>query len=518
MNSSDYKVLAILRESTTRQEIESQKQELTEFLIGKGFKADEIDYIEAQGASARKANAKYIDFLADIKNRIETNPSIRTVGLWHLNRLGRIKKYLTDMEHYFVTNGVQMYVKNGFDMPLLGADGKETIGASIAFSVYAAMVEVETDEMFEKTQRGKARNKDEGKYNGGKIKLGFVLNRDKRFEIHPENAEIVRRIYTMFVEEDISCNAIYHHFAALGVFKPANRLQAGSKVISRILNDKANIGEGLYPAIVSRELYDKAVAKLALFPKRHDTKNIYFCRGLLKDTKTGTTFTAARGTLVYHIRYLDHCVGLNLNVMDWMIWFVASYLKNHAMRADRVKNKEVYADRLHENTIKVSTFEKEIEELRKQIDRAIEMNILQPKHFSSEKMNAVVSRCDSQIERLTDEITRLKTDNARMEKFISDEVKADGYINFAESDLTDTMKKEIIDSVIDRVEVTKVEQGKYNIQFINKIGYIDNSYWVYRFEGHKIYVEMIDANGTRIDFSPVARKFKRFDRNRYDRK
>ena len=103
---NNFKVLAILRASTVRQEIESQKAELTTFLIGKGFKENEIDYIEAQGASARKANQQYLDFLAEIKHRIETNPNIRTVGLWHLNRLGRIKMYLSQMENYFVTNGI----------------------------------------------------------------------------------------------------------------------------------------------------------------------------------------------------------------------------------------------------------------------------------------------------------------------------------------------------------------------------------------------------------------------------
>ena len=517
---NNFKVLAILRASTVRQEIESQKAELTTFLIGKGFKENEIDYIEAQGASARKANQQYLDFLAEIKHRIETNPNIRTVGLWHLNRLGRIKMYLSQMENYFVTNGIQMWVKNGFDMPLLGADGKETIGASIAFSVYSAMVENETAELFEKTRRGKERNKAEGKYNGGKIKLGYALNADKRFDIVPDKADVIRQIFDLFVNEDWSTNKIYHHFADLGIFKPATRIQCGSKAIIRILKDPAYIGEGLYPTIVSAEMQQKALDKIALFPKRHTPSNIYFCKSILKDTKTGTTFTARRATIVYQIRYVGHIVCLNINALDYITWFEAFNLFQTSQNKQRKVNVKEYAKRIEENEVKIENKRAQIDELREQIDRAIAMNIERPKHFPTERMNAVVDRCDREIDQIEVEIAQINTDNARMKQYLNNESKLTKAVSNLTDDYTDQMKKEIIDSVIERIEVTKVEQGKYLIQFINKVGIIDNSVYEYRFEGHKIYVVKILENGQRLDFSEAVRdpKNKRFQRERYANK
>lgn len=511
-----YKVLAILRASTIRQEIESQKEEVRDFLLSKGFAENEIDYIEAKGASARKANQEYIDFINEIKSRILNNPNIRTVGCWHLNRLGRIKKHLTDLENFFVTNQIQMYVKNGFDMPLLDKNGKETIGASIAFSVYSAMVENETVEMMEKMKRGKERNEREGKYNGGKIKLGYVLNSEKRFEIDPDKADIVRKIFSMFIEEGLSTNKIYHHFADLGIFKPSNNLQVGSKVIIRILKDTAYIGEGLYPAIVSPETQQKALEKIALFPKRHTPSNIYFCRGLLKDTTTNATFTAVRATVVYHIRYVDHCIGLNINAMDYACWFTASYLKTVYDKNTTEANKTEYTQKIQENLIKISNKRNRIEELNAEIERAINNNIKHPKHFSTEKMDAVISSCEKQIEAIEEEITGLETDNFRMNQFLSEKQTKKSLLSVKEGEMTDSMKKEIIDTLIEKILVTKIEKGVYRIQFINKFGYIDNSYWNYRFIGHKITLEYVDARGYVLDLTETFQRNKRFIRKRQD--
>lgn len=515
MIMAEKKILAILRESTVKQEIESQKEELTAFLIGKGFSENEIEYLEAKGASAHQANQAYLDFLEEIKNIIETSSTIRTVALWHLNRLGRIKKYLTDMEHYFVTNQIQMYVKNGFDMPLLDKDGKETIGASISFSVYSAMVEVETSEMFAKMNRGKQRNKAEGKYNGGRCKLGYMVDENGYFVINEETANVIHQIYSMFLDDDKSCNAIYHHFADLGIFKPSNNRQAGSKVISRILQDGAYIGKNNHPAIISKELQEKAIAKIALFPKRHAAKNVYFCSGLIKDAVTGFTLTPSRGNVQYYSQRLDNILCLNMNAMDYACWFVASYLKDVAVKHQSENDITEYNNKIEENIVKIATKEKQIKELEAKIDRAINLNLEQPKHFSKEKMNKAIQDADKGIDKLRNEIVELNTDNARMKQFLSKKEETNNLSVFV-GEYTDTMKKEIINSMIDKIIVTKIEKGEYHLQFINKIGYLDNSYWIYQFKGHKVYLYFVDANGAKLDFSKAFIKNKRFERIRYD--
>lgn len=512
------KILAILRESTTKQEIESQKKQLTEFLLTKGFQPDEIEYIEAQGASARKANQKYKDFLAAIKRTLEENETIKTVGLWHLNRLGRIKKYLTDMEHYFVSNGVQMYVKNGFDMPLLApnAEGKmvETIGASIAFSVYSAMVELETSEMFEKTKRGKERNKEEGKYNGGKLPLGYKVNTNGYFEIDEQGAEIVRNMFHLYVNENWSAISIYKHYSELGVIKKSLRLQTGYRTLTRILGNDGYIGKKLYPQIIDNELFDKAKQKLSNNTKPHNSGNIFYCKGLLKDTLTNTLFAPRFATLTYQVRFTTHCYYLNINCLDYACWFVASLLKRIAVRNENKTNKEEYKVKIEENILKIQSKKENISNLEQQIEKAIGNNIRYPKHYTTEKMEKDIESFEKDIEKLNNEIFNLTAENTRMEQFIEGKVQKDKLYRF-NGEYTDEMKKEIIDSVIDRIEVTKNEEGKFIIKFFNKIGYIDNSYFEYWNNNNKIFFHMIDANGAKIDFSKSP---KRFERRRYEKK
>lgn len=141
------KVLCIVRSSTVAQEIETQKKELIEFARTKGYNDSDMVFIEAQGASARSCNKKYIHMLEDIKNTILSDTEIKAVALWALNRLGRVESKLHEMKEFFVKNRIQVYCKEP-SFKLLKEDGTEDTAGSMMFSVYAAMVKLDTEEMF----------------------------------------------------------------------------------------------------------------------------------------------------------------------------------------------------------------------------------------------------------------------------------------------------------------------------------------------------------------------------------
>ena len=189
------KVLCVIRESTLRQEVESQKMDMLPFLKSKGFNENQIEWMEVQGASAIKANDVYLNYLEDIKER---SMEIGCVAFWHLNRLGRQKKYITMMEAFFKSNKIQVYIKNP-DITLLDNEGKEKFEASLAFSIFAVMVESETEEMLGKFKRGKELNKREGRYNGGAVPLGFKVE-DRRVVVDPKTAPIIKSLYSMYVD------------------------------------------------------------------------------------------------------------------------------------------------------------------------------------------------------------------------------------------------------------------------------------------------------------------------------
>ena len=107
------KIVALLRVSTNKQDLESQKMDLLKYLIKEGYKEDEIEWIEAKGASAVKASASYLQMLENVKESLINN-NIKTLVIWHLNRLGRKKKYIQDMINWFEENKIQLICLNPF--------------------------------------------------------------------------------------------------------------------------------------------------------------------------------------------------------------------------------------------------------------------------------------------------------------------------------------------------------------------------------------------------------------------
>jgi hypothetical protein len=289
----------------------------------------------------------------------------------------------------------------------------------------------------------------------------------------------------------------------------------GNKQMNAILKDRAYIGENGYPQIISDELFEQAQAKLATHPKRHKTSEIFYCASILKDSETGYTLIACKSSVSYCMNLTRPRYYLSLNACDVLCWFTASYLYNSMLSSDRKTNTTEYAQRIGDNNTKISHKQGQIADLQKQIDRAIEMNIVQPVHFSTEKMNAVIERVEKEIAKLQKEIADLETENARMEEFLNSETK---YVNFNEKELTDEMKKDIIGKVIEKILVQKTGDGMFKIQVINKIGYADNSYWTYQAGTHGPKLFLVDARGARADFTEYVSKNRRFTRKRYERK
>lgn len=258
------KVLCVIRESTLRQEVESQKMDMLPFLKSKGFNENQIVWMEVQGASAIKANDVYLNYLDDIKER---SMEIGCVAFWHLNRLGRQKKYITMMEAFFKSNKIQVYIKNP-DITLLDNEGKEKFEASLAFSIFAVMVESETEEMLGKFKRGKELNKREGRYNGGAVPLGFRVE-DRRVVVDPKTAPIIKSLYKMYINR-MTIQFIYEW------------LMGNGHKVAKVTIHKM-IKNAIYKQIVDEETWDKAQqlmvenTKRGKFTKKHYASNLIKC-------------------------------------------------------------------------------------------------------------------------------------------------------------------------------------------------------------------------------------------------
>lgn len=512
--NSNEKAVIWGRVSTVYQELESQVNEMIGYAINDGYSRDNLVIIKSKGASAIKQNELYKQEVEELLTTLDSDPNIKCVYVWEVSRLARVELPFYQMKEYFVTHKVNLIVKTP-EIHLLKEDGTVDLSQELILNVMVTLAKQEMEIKEKRFARGKARNKAEGKYNGGRIKLGYKLDETKHFVINPDTVGLVRRIFTAYVNSEKSVDGIYRELVDLGIYHPKPHVTKGNKQMNAILKDRAYIGENGYPQIITHELFEQAQAKLATHPKRHKPSEIYYCHSILKDSNTGYTFVANKHSVCYSMNIGPKRFHISINACDVLCWYTASYLYNYMLNHDRKTNTTEYVQRIEDNRLKITTKNAQIEEFKKQIDRAIEMNIVQPVHFSTEKMNAVIERVEKNIAKVQKEITDLLTDNARMEEFLRGENK---FVNFNDNDLTDELKKEIIDKVIEKIIVTRTGEQTYKIQVINKIGYIDNSYWTYQSISHGPILHFIDAKGVRLDFTDYVRQHRRFTRKRYDRK
>lgn len=506
------KAIVLLRVSTDRQEIETQRKDLKKLTKQDGYNESDLIFIEGIGASAIKLNDIYLNEINELYKTIENDTSINAVYAWEISRIGRNESKLFEIKNFLIEHQVQLVIFKP-SLRLLNADGSVNSGIELAFTLFATMSKQEMEVRMERFARGKARNKAEGKYIGGRIKLGYRLTKDKYFEINPDTVELVRMMFTKYANNESSVRALHKELVDLGIYNKPSAGYNGVKQINAILKDRAYIGENNYPRIISDEVFEAVQAKFATHPKRHKTKYIYFCGSIMRDKETGYTYVPDAKTCIYLINHLTPRPMLSINYMDYACWFTALYLKNMNLSSEIEGNREVYESKLQENSIKITNLQGQISELKKQIDRAITMNIERPEHFSSEKLDTLIKTNDSKIANLTTEVADLETDNTKIRELLSDNERKTA-INLTD-ELSDSMKREIIEQVIDMILVERIEKRYYKIQFINKIGYIDNSYWLYDTRGcgargARLY--MVDANGVKLEMSDMARQNKRFIR------
>lgn len=485
------KILCIVRASTERQETESQKKELIEFCITKGFVEDEMEFIEVAGASARKLNKKYIQMLEDIKATLRTSPTIKAVALWHLNRLGRVKMCLTEMENFFVENKIQLYVKEGFDTPLLDKDGKETWGASMAFSIYSVMVEEETKEMFAKMKRGRERNKANGIFYGGKIKFGYTLDDTKHFIINEEEAKIIRLIFELYATGKYSFYKLVEELRARGITKSGQKITY--EMIQNALSDKAYYKgvNGKLP-LIDKELFDKCTAikdNTVAVKRTKESINVNFAVGLLKCScgnnyiASGDFYRCYSKMNNYRKKKIVECDAplIRMSILDDALWLVTRLLQQRFLMDNDASDITKYKDKINILTVKVSTAQKDlssINERKKKLEDAYyiegDMTEAQFKKIRASLHSRELQK-ESEIRNYNVEIVDIEKKIKQIELPTSDRYLQSLLLSdLDENEIEDRKKiKEMMFMHIEKVTIKKVMKGKHKcveITIISKSG------------------------------------------------
>ena len=172
-----------------------------------------------------------------------------------LSRFMRNARLTLDAVHDMREMGVALICK---DEPI---DTRQRGIADMLLAILATMAEWESDRLSEYAKDTRARLISRGRWPGGHPPFGYKSDKDTgQLVTEPEQADLVRRIFSLYTERLIGMGAITREL--MGVPAPRGGKKWGVAIISAILANPVYAGShplGMAaPAIVSREIFERA--------------------------------------------------------------------------------------------------------------------------------------------------------------------------------------------------------------------------------------------------------------------
>lgn len=426
------KVIAIIRTSTTQQEIDSQRKEVINMALKDGYCIDEIVVVGKAGASAIKVDDAYIENMNKVYELLEKVPTIEAVYAWAIDRIGRNEEILMRLKNTLVKKHIQLVIKNP-SLRLLEKDGTVNSGVELAFALFATMAKQEMEQKQARFMRGRKRNDEQGRYNGGYIAFGYKVENGK-IVVNEEEAKIVRLIFTELASGKYSCDGLARELQSRGILFKGKKLLFSN--VRGILKNKIYCGEQLtttgivrnIPPIVSKELYSSAIRAIASNnpSKTNSTTNRFlFGLRLITCPICGCHFSVAAKLYQCHNHnrngydsrkdFTKCSNGISIGVanLDRLLWYAASCVHFEYL-TDLINSRNLGLDeRIAILKQKVTNLQNEIESLtekRKRINEVYMDNGITREERDS-KFKKLISDKDSyslKIREFEEEITGLE--------------------------------------------------------------------------------------------------------------
>lgn len=192
------------------------------------------------------------------------------------------------------------------------SEGPEGI---ILESMLEGMAEYYSAELSEKVIRGHTENALKCKYNGGTPTFGFIIDKEKCYQIDPHTAPVVLESFTRYAD-GATMKEVMQYLVESG-FTTVRGRKIDLNFIARLLKNRKYIGEYSYrhivtpggiPAIVPQDLFDRVQQRLEAnrkAPARHKAEDDYllttklFC-GTCGAMMVGESGTSASKGRKYH--------------------------------------------------------------------------------------------------------------------------------------------------------------------------------------------------------------------------
>lgn len=468
--------IAIIRTSTEKQEVESQRKELLEFIKKDGINESQVIVIGEAGASAIKLDERYRKNLEKVYSLIE-NGGIKCVYAWALDRIGRNEEVMMRFKNYLIEHDVNLKIVNP-SLVLKSSDGTVNAGMELAFSLYITLSKQEMEMKKARFARARERNREIGKFHGAgpqAILFGYTVD-DKGFvQPCPEECEVLTLLFTLYSTGKYSLKSLSREIAERGI---KTRCILRPERIYNYLRNKIYCGRDdrqHYPAVISEDLFDKCqeVLKTNKSVQSKQYKNSYFGNKLIKCPGCGHSLVCYKDHYKCAYRYRHDCpssIGISTDLMDGFLWHFAKQLELEML--------------LNQSQDDLKNFEKELEVLKQKKSSLEDQSTLTDKKIANTKrLYAEAMITDEEFKELMarhrqadknrrDRLLEVKEDIQRAQDNIDRIKQPDSFfgdladLGFKLESLRDEKKMcEIVHRQIRSVDISYTNDGKrgYNI-------------------------------------------------------
>ena len=422
------KTIALIRTSTEKQEVESQKKEIINAILKDGISENDIIVVGQSGASAIKVDDNYKKNMQTVYDLINEG-NIANVYAWGIDRIGRNEEILFQFKNFLIQHKVQLVIINP-SLRLLNEDGSVNNGVELAFSLFATMAKQEMETKKARFSRAKKTNAENGKFNGGKIHFGYKVINGK-YEVDEEEKNVVKLIFDLYNGGEYSTPKLAVELQKRGIKQREKAITL--HFVTNVLKDTAYIGysvyngvKRIYPQIISETKFNDAQKRLKANHKgdiTKQTKHIHLASKLIVCTGCGRHFFASNRSYYcighkYHGKNImghetcNNGESISVEWLDVAAWYVAksceiNYIYNftESKAEDAQKQIEVNKQKIHTLEEKIN----KIEERRKRIALMFindEITADEQKR-QSEKIKSDVKEYHAQIVTLNEENEKL---------------------------------------------------------------------------------------------------------------
>lgn len=358
------KCILLVRVSTEAQSYDEQEKELYELALKKGYSAEDITSI-AEKESGIKLSEEERKGLNRMKELLSTG-EYNCVFAWEISRIARKKKILFSISDYLVDRKIQLIIKDPY-LELLKEDGSINEGAETMFTLFSQLAESEMRNKAARFARGRKESYNRGKYQGGKIKLGYRIDENGYWQIDEEGAQIIRMIFEMYNTGEYSMTDLAKELKARGYFPAVSTITNVKTMLSHILRDDVYRGKrtsnNLFPRIIDDETWILC-EKRRLENRKIGAKKAQRLLSALIRCKCGASYSANLLDCCYECRVrhnavekgIEHSPSINLNMAESIAWYVAlNELQNDAIEKREFAKAEYEKEiDIQEQKIKVS--------------------------------------------------------------------------------------------------------------------------------------------------------------------